>query len=118
MCAGKAFNNHRTAIRDALIKIFVEERTPANVVENKVIAAVFGVTSMQPLMDIQADRSKLLLDTALIPEKACIWETKTLWRAGFRTVLDLSINKHPVTDLADFLGERIGISYFDPLCIQ
>ena len=57
MCAGKAFNNHRTAICDALIKIFVEERTPANVVENKVIAAVFGVTSMQPLMDIQADRS-------------------------------------------------------------
>ena len=46
MCAGKAFNNHRTAIRDALIKVFVEERTPANVVENKVIAAVFGVTSM------------------------------------------------------------------------
>ena len=46
MCAGKAFNNHHTAIRNALIKIFVEERTQANVVENKVIAAVFGVTSM------------------------------------------------------------------------
>ena len=76
MCAGKAFNNNRTAIRDALIKIFVEERTPANVVENKVIAAVFGVTSMQPLMDLQADRSKLLLDTAPIPEKACVWRQR------------------------------------------
>ena len=73
---------------------------------------------MQQLMDLQADRSKLLLDTAPIPEKACVWETKMLWRAGFRTMLDLSINKHPVTDLADFLGEHIGISYFDPLFIQ
>ena len=81
------------------------------------IAAVFGVTSMLPLMDLQADHSKLLLGTAAIPEKACVWETETLWGAGFRTVLDLSINKHSVTDLAVFLGERIGLSYFDPLCI-
>ena len=55
ICAGKALNNHRTAIRDALIKIFVEERTPANDVENKVIAPVVGDTSMQAVMDLQAN---------------------------------------------------------------
>ena len=111
MCAGKAFNNHSTAIRDALIKIFVEERTLANVVENKFIAAVFRVTSMQPLMDLQADCSELLLETAPIPEKACIWETRCCGgQASARCWTSQSTSTHPVTDLADFLGERIGIS--------
>ena len=79
MCAGKAFNKYSIAIRDALSKIFVKERTASNTVENKVIASVFGDTSMEAVMELQADHCKLLLETAPIPAKACVWETKALF---------------------------------------
>ena len=74
MCAGKALNNNRTAIRDALIKVFVESAlsTPQNNVENKVIASVFGESSMQAVINL----SKLIATSfsASNPVKACIWE--------------------------------------------
>ena len=64
MCAGKALNNNRTAIRDALIKVFVESAlsTPPNNVENKVIASVFGESSMQAVISVQSCKGMHLGD--------------------------------------------------------
>ena len=62
MCAGKACINHC----NVPMKIFVGD-TLANNIKTSVVASVLGQEFMQAVMDLQADRRKLLLETVSIP---------------------------------------------------
>lgn len=85
--AMKGINNHRKAIRVAVMQVLADARTDTDVVANIVAERVLGTKSKGPFLDINSDRLKPLVTSAPNPKMACIWETEEAHEHGFRTVL-------------------------------
>ena len=106
----RAFNNHRTAVRDAIMEVLVNPRTAADIIPNQIAERVFGVKTMAPIVSLEGDRFKALVASSPNPDKACIWETATSHGAGFRSVLSSSLTTAGATELLDYLGMYLSLS--------
>ena len=80
--------NHHNVVRDALVAVLVAPRTAATVAENKVVRAVFGEGTLQPVLRLTDEKFAPLVEAATNPSRTCIWETKALHAEGYRTVAE------------------------------
>jgi hypothetical protein len=104
ICAERAMRNHRIVVRDALIALLVSPRTATTVTENKVVRAVFGEATLQPVLNISHTAFAPIVAESTNPTRACFWETKALFGDGFRTVAE-GVAPEKIDELLHFIGE-------------
>ncbi len=97
-------SNHRNVVRDALISLLVAPRMAATVAENKVVRAVFGEATMQPVLNISHTAFAPIVSASTNPTRACFWETKALFVDGVRTVAE-GTSPEQIDELLHFIGE-------------
>ena len=100
----RAINNHRAAVRDAVMEVIVNPRTVADILANQIAERVFGVRTMGPIVSLEDARFQALVASSPNPAQACIWETQSSHGAGFRSVLSSSLKTAGATELLDYLG--------------
>jgi hypothetical protein len=107
----RAINNHRSSVRDAVMEVMVNPRTATDILANKIAERVFGVRTLGPIVSLEDARFQALVASSPNPAQACIWETQSSHGAGFRSVLSASLNTAGATELLDYLGICLSLSY-------
>ncbi len=101
---GDSFLDHRNVVRDALIALLVSPRTAGTVAENKVVQAVYGEATMQPVLNISHTVFAPIVAASTNPTRACFWEIKALFVDGFRPVAEGNAPEQ-IDKLLHFIGE-------------
>jgi hypothetical protein len=117
ICAERAMRHHRIVVRNALVALLVAPRTAATVAENKVVRAVFGEGTLQPVLRLTDAKFAPLVEAATNPSRTCIWETKALLAEGYRTVADGN-TLDACEELLHFIGEPTHIPSYPRISLS
>ena len=107
----RAINNHRSAVRDAVMEVMVNPRTATDILANQIAELVLGVRTLGPIVSLEDARFQALVASSPNPAQACIWETQSSHGTGFRSVLSSSLKTAGATELLDYLGMSLSLSY-------
>ena len=72
ICADRAMSSHHMVVHNALVSLLVAHRTAATVAENKVVHAVFGKGTLQPVLRLSDTKFAQLVEASTNPSRTCI----------------------------------------------